>query len=50
MLLAILYVVLLVLYAIAYPDWADSRSRNGGIVSVLLFVIIGIKLFWSILN
>ena len=47
MFLAILYLILLVVYAVAYPNWADTRGRYGGVLSVLLFVIIGIKLFYS---
>lgn len=50
MFLAILYLILVVIFAIFYPDYTLPRSRYGGIVAVLLFVIIGIKLFYAELS
>lgn len=49
LLLAILYLILLVVYGVVGPNWVDPVNRRGGLVSLLLFIIIGIALFWNLL-
>jgi hypothetical protein len=49
-LLALVYLIILVVAAIGY-FWPDPRAvRIGGFAQWVLFVIIGIVLFWSVLN
>lgn len=49
-LLALVYVVILIVWAIFGVAWSDPVGRKGGIAQFVLFVIIGIDLFWSVLN
>lgn len=45
--LGLVYLIVLVVFAICYPPAERWRS---GLVTFILFVIIGIVLFWKVLN
>ena len=50
MFLALVYLIILVVAAIGY-FWDDPRAvRVGGIAQWVLFAIIGVVLFWKVLN
>ncbi len=49
-LLALVYLVILIVWAIFGITWADPVGRRGGIAQFVLFAIIGFVLFWNVLN
>lgn len=49
-LLGLIYLIILVAWAIGYPGWADARGRIVGGAQFILFLIIGIVLFYSVLS
>lgn len=49
---ALIYLIILVVWAVMYPGWR-GESRSGwisGAAQFVLFLIIGIVLFWNVLN
>lgn len=49
-LLALIYVIILIVWAIFGVSWNDAQARWGGLAQFVLFVIIGFVLFWGTLN
>lgn len=49
-LLGLVYLIVLVLMALGLGFWNEARSRWIGSAAFILFVIIGIVLFYSVLS
>lgn len=41
----LIYLIILVAWAIGYPNWGDSRGRVAGVAQFILFSIIWCALF-----
>ncbi len=46
----LIYLIVIILMALGLGFWNETRSRWVGSAAFILFVIIGIVLFWSVLN
>lgn len=49
-LLGLIYLIILVVAGIFWPNWGDFRGRLGGFATLVLFTIIWIVLFWDKMN